>query len=69
MSSSMLIKPLTIQCKVVSGLFTLMYRLRFFFNGLLRNLREARDNAVLEKGQAVEAERDVQSRYDHLLEQ
>uniref|UniRef100_H3DI21 Progesterone immunomodulatory binding factor 1 n=1 Tax=Tetraodon nigroviridis TaxID=99883 RepID=H3DI21_TETNG len=34
-----------------------------------RNLREARDNAVLEKGRAVEAERDAQSRYDHLLEQ
>lgn len=39
------------------------------FHPVLRNLREARDNAVLEKGRAVEAERDVQSRYDHLLEQ
>lgn len=36
---------------------------------LNRNLREARDNAVLEKDRAVAAERDVQSRYDQLLEQ
>ncbi|KAI9535543.1 hypothetical protein NQZ68_003097 [Dissostichus eleginoides] len=34
-----------------------------------RNLREARDNAVLEKDRAVVAERDAQSRYDQLLEQ
>ncbi|KAM6916115.1 progesterone-induced-blocking factor 1 [Xenentodon cancila] len=34
-----------------------------------RNLREARDNAVLEKDRAVSAERDTQSRYDQLLEQ
>uniref|UniRef100_A0A8C5N6N2 Progesterone immunomodulatory binding factor 1 n=1 Tax=Gouania willdenowi TaxID=441366 RepID=A0A8C5N6N2_GOUWI len=34
-----------------------------------RNLREARDNAVLEKDRAVTAERDTQSRYDQLLEQ
>ncbi|KAM3606502.1 uncharacterized protein V6R79_017601 [Siganus canaliculatus] len=34
-----------------------------------RSLREARDNAVLEKERAVAAERDVQSRYDQLLEQ
>ncbi|KAM4599025.1 progesterone-induced-blocking factor 1 [Fundulus diaphanus] len=34
-----------------------------------RNLREARDNAVLEKDRAVVAERDTQSRYDQLLEQ
>ncbi|KAM4590820.1 progesterone-induced-blocking factor 1 [Odontesthes bonariensis] len=34
-----------------------------------RNLREARDNAVLEKDRAVAAERDAQSRYDQLLEQ
>ncbi|XP_060895957.1 progesterone-induced-blocking factor 1 [Labrus mixtus] len=34
-----------------------------------RNLREARDNAVLEKDRAVAAERDSQSRYDQLLEQ
>ncbi|KAK5607275.1 Progesterone-induced-blocking factor 1 [Crenichthys baileyi] len=34
-----------------------------------RNLREARDNAVLEKDRAVTAERDAQSRYDQLLEQ
>ncbi|XP_030012559.1 progesterone-induced-blocking factor 1 [Sphaeramia orbicularis] len=34
-----------------------------------RNLREARDNAVLEKDRAVAAERDTQSRYDQLLEQ
>ncbi|MEQ2312007.1 hypothetical protein AMECASPLE_026463, partial [Ameca splendens] len=33
-----------------------------------RNLREARDNAVLEKDRAVTAERDAQSRYDQLLE-
>lgn len=36
---------------------------------LIRNLREARDNAVLEKDRAVAAERDIQSRYDQLLEQ
>lgn len=36
---------------------------------LTRNLREARDNAVLEKDRAVAAERDSQSRYDQLLEQ
>lgn len=36
---------------------------------LTRNLREARDNAVLEKDRAVVAERDTQSRYDQLLEQ
>lgn len=36
---------------------------------LTRNLREARDNAVLEKDRAVAAERDTQSRYDQLLEQ
>uniref|UniRef100_A0A3Q3DKF1 Progesterone immunomodulatory binding factor 1 n=1 Tax=Hippocampus comes TaxID=109280 RepID=A0A3Q3DKF1_HIPCM len=34
-----------------------------------RNLREARDNAVLEKERAFAAERDTQSRYDQLLEQ
>uniref|UniRef100_A0A8C7ZFU2 Progesterone immunomodulatory binding factor 1 n=1 Tax=Oryzias sinensis TaxID=183150 RepID=A0A8C7ZFU2_9TELE len=34
-----------------------------------RSLREARDNAVLEKDRAVAAERDTQSRYDQLLEQ
>uniref|UniRef100_A0A3Q3KDL0 Progesterone immunomodulatory binding factor 1 n=1 Tax=Monopterus albus TaxID=43700 RepID=A0A3Q3KDL0_MONAL len=34
-----------------------------------RNLREARDNAVLEKDRALAAERDSQSRYDQLLEQ
>uniref|UniRef100_A0A672H470 Progesterone immunomodulatory binding factor 1 n=1 Tax=Salarias fasciatus TaxID=181472 RepID=A0A672H470_SALFA len=34
-----------------------------------RHLREARDNAVLEKDRAVTAERDTQSRYDQLLEQ
>lgn len=34
-----------------------------------RNLREARDGAVLEKDRAVAAERDSQSRYDQLLEQ
>lgn len=34
-----------------------------------RNLREARDNAVLEKDRAVTAERDTQQRYDQLLEQ
>ncbi|MED6288311.1 Progesterone-induced-blocking factor 1, partial [Characodon lateralis] len=33
-----------------------------------RNLREARDNAVLEKDRAVTAERDAQSRYNQLLE-
>uniref|UniRef100_A0A7N6AA95 Progesterone immunomodulatory binding factor 1 n=1 Tax=Anabas testudineus TaxID=64144 RepID=A0A7N6AA95_ANATE len=34
-----------------------------------RNLREARDNAVLEKDRAVAAERDSQSRYDQLFRQ
>lgn len=34
-----------------------------------RNLREARDSAVLERDRAVAAERDTQSRYDQLLEQ
>ncbi|XP_077469219.1 progesterone-induced-blocking factor 1 isoform X1 [Stigmatopora argus] len=34
-----------------------------------RNLREARDNAVLEKDRACVSERDSQSRYDQLLEQ
>lgn len=34
-----------------------------------RNLREARDDAVLERDRAVTAERDTQSRYDQLLEQ
>ncbi|XP_068183456.1 progesterone-induced-blocking factor 1 [Antennarius striatus] len=34
-----------------------------------RNLRESRDNAVLEKDRAVTAERNTQSRYDQLLEQ
>ncbi|KAK2824439.1 hypothetical protein Q5P01_021614 [Channa striata] len=34
-----------------------------------RNLREARDNAVMEKDRALAAERDIQSRYDQLLEQ
>nr|XP_057914485.1 progesterone-induced-blocking factor 1 [Doryrhamphus excisus] len=34
-----------------------------------RNLREARDNAVLEKERAVTAERDTKSRFDQLLEQ
>uniref|UniRef100_A0A3Q3WEM5 Uncharacterized protein n=1 Tax=Mola mola TaxID=94237 RepID=A0A3Q3WEM5_MOLML len=34
-----------------------------------RTLREARDNAVLERDRAVAAERDTQSRYDQLLEQ
>ncbi|XP_075997906.1 progesterone-induced-blocking factor 1 [Genypterus blacodes] len=34
-----------------------------------RNLREARDNAVLEKDRALTAEREAQSRYDQLLEQ
>ncbi|XP_068424244.1 progesterone-induced-blocking factor 1 [Clinocottus analis] len=34
-----------------------------------RNLREARDNAVLEKDRAVASERDTQSRHDQLLEQ
>lgn len=41
----------------------------FCFTFLTRNLREARDNAVLEKDRAVTAERDAQSRYDQLLEQ
>lgn len=36
---------------------------------LIRNLREARDSAVLERDRAVAAERDAQSRYDQLLEQ
>lgn len=36
---------------------------------LIRNLREARDGAVLERDRAVAAERDAQSRYDQLLEQ
>ena len=35
----------------------------------LRNLRETRDNAVMEKDRAVSAERDAQARYDQLLEQ
>ncbi|KAK7878927.1 hypothetical protein WMY93_034227 [Mugilogobius chulae] len=34
-----------------------------------RNLREARDAAVLERDRAMTAERDAQSRYDQLLEQ
>ncbi|KAK6325893.1 hypothetical protein J4Q44_G00052350 [Coregonus suidteri] len=34
-----------------------------------RNLRETRDNAVLEKDRAMTAERDTQARYDQLLEQ
>lgn len=34
-----------------------------------RNLREARDIAVLERDRAMAAERDTQSRYDQLLEQ
>ncbi|XP_061767675.1 progesterone-induced-blocking factor 1 isoform X3 [Nerophis ophidion] len=34
-----------------------------------RNLREARDNAALEKERALVAERDTQSRYNQLLEQ
>lgn len=34
-----------------------------------RNLREARDNAVLERDTAMAAERNTQSRYDQLLEQ
>ncbi|XP_046886881.1 progesterone-induced-blocking factor 1 [Hypomesus transpacificus] len=34
-----------------------------------RNLRETRDNAVMEKDRAVSAERDAQARYDQLLEQ
>ncbi|KAF4075315.1 hypothetical protein AMELA_G00233050 [Ameiurus melas] len=34
-----------------------------------RNLREARDNAVLEKERAAGAERDAQAKYDQLLEQ
>lgn len=38
-------------------------------HNLTRNLREARDSAVLEKDRAVAAERDSQSRYDQLLEQ
>uniref|UniRef100_A0A8C3AKP4 Progesterone immunomodulatory binding factor 1 n=1 Tax=Cyclopterus lumpus TaxID=8103 RepID=A0A8C3AKP4_CYCLU len=34
-----------------------------------RNLREARDNAVVEKDRALASDRDTQSRYDQLLEQ
>ncbi|XP_047659241.1 progesterone-induced-blocking factor 1 isoform X2 [Tachysurus fulvidraco] len=34
-----------------------------------RNLREARDNSVLEKERAVAAERETQARYNQLLEQ
>uniref|UniRef100_A0A674BWH2 Progesterone immunomodulatory binding factor 1 n=1 Tax=Salmo trutta TaxID=8032 RepID=A0A674BWH2_SALTR len=34
-----------------------------------RNLRETRDNAVLEKDRATAAERETQARYDQLLEQ
>uniref|UniRef100_A0A3Q0RC72 Progesterone immunomodulatory binding factor 1 n=1 Tax=Amphilophus citrinellus TaxID=61819 RepID=A0A3Q0RC72_AMPCI len=34
-----------------------------------RNLREARDSAMLERDRAVAADRDTQSRYDQLLEQ
>ncbi|KAI4889464.1 hypothetical protein NFI96_011637, partial [Prochilodus magdalenae] len=34
-----------------------------------RNLRETRDNAVLEKDRAMSSERDMQARYDQLLEQ
>nr|AAI68485.1 Unknown (protein for MGC:172846) [Xenopus tropicalis] len=34
-----------------------------------RNLREARDNAIAEKERAVVAEKDVQAKYDQLLEQ
>ncbi|XP_052367697.1 progesterone-induced-blocking factor 1-like [Oncorhynchus keta] len=34
-----------------------------------RNLRETRDNAVLEKDRATTAERETQTRYDQLLEQ
>ncbi|XP_067297491.1 progesterone-induced-blocking factor 1 isoform X2 [Pseudorasbora parva] len=34
-----------------------------------RNLRETRDNAVIEKDRALHAERDFQAKYDQLLEQ
>ncbi|KAG9262537.1 progesterone-induced-blocking factor 1 isoform X1 [Astyanax mexicanus] len=34
-----------------------------------RSLREARDNAALEKERAVSAEREIQAKYDQLLEQ
>ncbi|KAJ8003377.1 hypothetical protein DPEC_G00147700 [Dallia pectoralis] len=34
-----------------------------------RSLRESRDNAVLEKDRATVSERDIQARYDQLLEQ
>lgn len=41
----------------------------YLFGLPTRNLREARDNAVLEKDRAVASDRDTQSRYDQLLEQ
>ncbi|XP_051558882.1 progesterone-induced-blocking factor 1-like [Myxocyprinus asiaticus] len=34
-----------------------------------RNLRETRDNAVIEKDRALNAERDAQAKYDQILEQ
>uniref|UniRef100_A0A672KSL3 Progesterone immunomodulatory binding factor 1 n=1 Tax=Sinocyclocheilus grahami TaxID=75366 RepID=A0A672KSL3_SINGR len=34
-----------------------------------RNLRESRDNAVIEKDRALNAERDAQAKYDQLLDQ
>ncbi|XP_047659242.1 progesterone-induced-blocking factor 1 isoform X3 [Tachysurus fulvidraco] len=39
------------------------------YDKVKRNLREARDNSVLEKERAVAAERETQARYNQLLEQ
>lgn len=69
----MFLPPNTTFLQIVSVLFryTICECSRFFWYCLYltRNLREARDNAMLEKDRAMAAERDVQSRYDQLLEQ
>ncbi|XP_077469220.1 progesterone-induced-blocking factor 1 isoform X2 [Stigmatopora argus] len=58
-----------IRLKTGQEIDTLQRTSREMYERENRNLREARDNAVLEKDRACVSERDSQSRYDQLLEQ
>ncbi|XP_077585777.1 progesterone-induced-blocking factor 1 [Stigmatopora nigra] len=58
-----------IRLKTGQEIDTLQRTSREMYERENRNLREARDNAVLEKDRACAGERDSQSRYDQLLEQ
>ncbi|KAM9803964.1 progesterone-induced-blocking factor 1 [Neosynchiropus ocellatus] len=59
----------TIRLKTTQEIDHLQRNCREMYERENRNLRETRDNAVMEKDRAVVTERETQSRYDQLLEQ